>query len=166
MKVEPYMRLTDLRLRSLLKTRRSEEELLPDGTVPGLSIRLFPGGAANWTFLVRVAGEGGITAHGKRLLGRKIRVSLGNYPQTLLQAARAQANTILDQAKHGINPKDVLKQAATSDTATVAALSEAFLKQYVCFKELDSAAKYQVAFRTHINPRVWSCPVSVDTLLS
>jgi len=154
MKVEPLKRLTDLYLRSLLKRPRTGEELIPDGSVPGLSIRLFPGGAANWTFLVRVTGEGGVNAHGKRLLGKKLRISLGNYPDVTLQAARAQANHMADQAKQGINPKDVLKEAATAGSATVAALSKDFLKQYVYSKELDSARKYEIAFSTHINPKV------------
>lgn len=57
--------------------------------------------------MLRVTGEGGINAHGKRLLGRKIRVSLGNYPQVSLQAARAQANHLLDQAKLGIKTQDL-----------------------------------------------------------
>jgi len=154
MKLEPLKRLTDLNLRALLKGSRNEEELIPDGSVPGLSIRLFPGGAANWTFLVRVTGEGGVNRHGKRLLGKKIRISLGNYPQVTLQAARAQANHMADQAKRGINPKDLLKDAATAGSSSVTALSQAFLKQYVYSRELDSARKYEIAFNTHINPKV------------
>jgi len=154
MKLEPLKRLTDLNLRSLLKSPRTREELIPDGSVPGLSIRLFPGGAANWTFLVRVAGEGGVNNNGKRLLGKKLRISLGNYPQVSLQAARARANHMADQAKRGINPKERLKEAATAGSSTVADLSKDFLKQYVYSKELDSARKYEIAFSTHIHPQV------------
>lgn len=154
MKVEPLKRLTDLNLRALLKRPRTSEELIADGSVPGLSIRLFPGGAANWTFLIRVTGEGGVNAHGKRLLGKKIRISLGNYPEITLQAARAQANHLADQAKQGTNPKDVLREAATAGSATIAAFSKEFLKQYVYSKELDSAVKYENAFNTHIIPKV------------
>lgn len=154
MKLEPLKRLTDLNLRSLLKRQRIGEELIPDGSVPGLSVRLFPGGAANFSFLVRVTGEGGVNKNGKRLLGKKIRVSLGNYPEVTLQAARAQANHMADQAKHGVNPKDLLKESATAGSLTVAELSKDFLKQYVHSKELDSAPKYEIAFATHINPKV------------
>jgi integrase len=154
MKLEPLKRLTDLNLRSLLKSPRTGEELIPDGSVPGLSIRLFPGGAANWSFLVRVAGEGGVNSHGKRLLGKKLRISLGNYPVVSLQAARARANHMADQAKHGVNPKELLKESATAGGLTVADLSKEFLKQYVYSKELDSARKYEIAFSTHINPTV------------
>ena len=152
MKLEPLKRLTDLSLRALLKRNRTGEELIPDGSVPGLSIRLFPGGAANWTFLVRVAGEGGVNRHGRRLLGNKIRISLGNYPEVTLQAARARANHMADQAKRGVNPKDLLKETATAGSSTVADISKDFLRQYVYSKELDSARKYEIAFSTHINP--------------
>jgi integrase len=154
MKLEPLKRITDLNLRSLLKSHRAGEKLIADGSVPGLSIRLFPGGAANFSFLVRVAGEGGINKNGKRLLGKKIRVSLGNYPQVSLQAARAQANHMADQAKRGINPKEAVKDAATAGSVSVAVLSREFLKQYVYSKELDSARKYELGFNTHINPKV------------
>jgi len=163
MNLEPLKRLTDLNLRALLKSSRTEEKLIPDGSVPGLSIRLFPGGAANWTFLIRVAGEGGVNRHGKRLLGKKIRMSLGNYPTVTLQAARARANHIADEAKRGVNPKDVLKDAATAGGSTVADLSKDFLKQYVYSKELDSARKYEIAFGTHINPKVGDQPAELLT---
>jgi integrase len=154
MNLEPLKRLTDLNLRALLKRDRTGEELIPDGSVPGLSIRLFPGGAANFSFLVRVTGEGGVNKNGKRLLGKKLRVSLGNYPEVTLQAARARANHMADQAKHGVNPKDLLKETATAGSLTVADLSKDFLTQYVHSKELDSAPKYEIAFSTHINPKV------------
>jgi Arm DNA-binding domain len=87
-------------------------------------------------------------------LGKKIRISLGNYPEISLQAARAQANHLADEAKQGINPKDVLREAATAGSATVATFSKEFLKQYVYSKELDSAVKYENAFNTHIIPKV------------
>jgi 7-keto-8-aminopelargonate synthetase-like enzyme len=118
--------------------------------VPGLSIRLFPGGAANWTFVVRVAGAGGVNRRGKRLLGKKIRVSLGNYPTVTLQSARARANQIADEAKRGVHPRDVLKDAATAGSSTVADLSKDFLKPYVYSKDLDSARTRLRLARTSI----------------
>lgn len=59
-----------------------------------------------------------------------------------------------DQAKHGVNPKDLLKESATAGSFSIADLSKEFLKQYVYSKELDSARKYEMAFSTHINPTV------------
>src|SRR4026207_2499334 len=110
---DPLKRLPDPKLKSLLAQSREEEQSVADGSVPGLSIRLFPAGAGSVAVVVRGVGEGGVKAHGKRLLGRKIRVSLGNYPQTSLQAARAQANHLLEQAKLGIHPKLAMAQSAT-----------------------------------------------------
>ncbi len=152
--MEPPRRFTDLSIRSLLKRPRTDEETVPDGSVPGLSLRFHVGGVANWSLLLRVAGEGGVNANGRRLLGKKLRVSLGHYPQVTIQAARAKANHMADQARRGINPKNVLKESATSGTASVAALSKDFLRQYVYSRELDSAYKYEKAFSTHINPKV------------
>ena len=63
----PQKRLTDPTLKSLQQRSRSAEEEVPDGSVPGLSVRLFPGGAANWALIVRVKGEGGVNRHGKAL---------------------------------------------------------------------------------------------------
>ncbi len=152
--MEPQKRLTDAQLKVLVKRRRAAQEFIPDGSVPGLWIRLFPGGAANWTLLVRVVGEGGTNEHGKPLLGKKLRVSLGNYPVITLQAARARANHVLDQARRGINPKQALRDGDTAGSPTVAALAKDFLTQYVHSRELDSAHKYEMAFITHINPVV------------
>lgn len=152
--MEPLERLTDPRLRSLLKTPRTAEEVVADGAVPALSIRLFAGGAANWTLALRVVGEGGVNRHGKRLLGKKIRISLGNYPALTLQAARAKANQLIEQAKQGINPKEALGDAATAGSLTVRALSADFMKNHVYSRNLDSAKKYGNAFATHINPKV------------
>lgn len=152
MDLTPQKRLTDLKLKSLLQQSRTDEEVVSDGSVPGLTLRLFPGGSANWALTVRVKGEGGVNRHGKPLLGKRVRVSLGNYPQLSLQLARAQANHVLDQAKNGINPKIAMAASATAYGLTVRQLSERYLKDYVHSKELDSARKYENAFSTHINP--------------
>jgi integrase len=152
MHMEPLKRLTDPKLKSLLAQSREAEETVADGSVPGLSIRLFAAGAANWTLILRVTGEGGVNANGKQLLGRKIRVSLGNYPQVSLQAARAQANHLLEEAKRGINPKIALAQSATAYGLTIRQLAAKYLKDYVHSKGLDSAVRYELALTTHIIP--------------
>jgi integrase len=150
----PRKRLTDPTLRSLQARPRSIEEEVSDGSVPGLSVRLFPGGAANWALIVRVKGEGGVNRHGKPLLGRRARVSLGNYPEISLQAARARANHLLDEARRGINPKTALGQSATAYSLTVRKLSEKYLNDYVRSRELDSIKNYTNAFDTHINSHI------------
>lgn len=152
--MEPLVRLTDARLRSLLKQPPDQEKLIPDGSVPGLSVRLFAGGAANWTLLVRVVGEGGVNRYGKQLRGKKVRISLGNYPLVTLEAARAQANHLIGLAKQGQNPRDALGHTATSGPLSVRALSDDFMKSHVYSRELDSTKNYENAFNVHINPQV------------
>lgn len=154
-----YPRLTDLGIKALLKQTRCDEEERPDGTVPGLYLRLSPTGTATWTQIIRVAGEGGTDARGRALLGKRHRLAvqvnqLSHYPAVTLEAARAQANINRDLAKRGINPKDAIRAAATAGTLTVEAMSKVFMDEYVKSRELDSAALYQGAFDVHINPQV------------
>jgi integrase len=128
--------------------------VLPDGAVSGLTIRLGTGGAANWSLLVRVMGEGGVKDTGKQLLGGKHRVNLGGYPEVGLAAARTLALNLIEQAKRGVNPKAAMGQNATFGGLTVRALSEKYLKDYVRSRQLDSVKNYELAFSTHINPIV------------
>lgn len=152
--VEPVEKLTELKLKSLLKQHRSGEIRVPDGTVPGLSIRIHPKGTVNFSLALRVAGEGGVDQHGKKIRGRKHRISLGHWPEVSIQNARGQANIILDGAKRGINPKAVRKEAATAGGLTIEQLSKKFMEEHVLSRELDSAEKYRGAFDVHINPHV------------
>jgi integrase len=69
-------------------------------------------------------------------------------------SARAKAIDLTDQAKRGINPKDVMIQNGSASVLTVEELSKDFLTNYVDSKALDSASKYRSAFNTHINPKV------------
>jgi hypothetical protein len=71
-----------------------------------------------------------------------------------LEEARAAANAALGQAKKGINPKEALAASATAGGLTVRQFAEKFLQDYVHSKELDSTAKYELAFNTHILPQV------------
>lgn len=147
-------RLTDLRLKSLLKQPPSQVEVIFDGSVPGLSVRISPRGLATWDLRLRVTGEGGANRNGRSLAGKKIRVGLGHYPAVSLHAARAKANLLIEQAKQGINPKTALQASATAGGLTVRALSEDFLKNHVHSRNLDSAKNYENAFDVHINPNV------------
>ncbi len=144
--------LTDPTLKSFLRTPPSSAKSLPDGAIPGLSVRFGTAGAASWSLLIRVTGEGGVKASGKGLLGPKYRVNLGRYPQVSLSEARAKAVVLLEQAKRGVNPKEALTPTPTAGGLTVEKLSQEFLKQHVYSRELHGATKYEVTFKTHINP--------------
>lgn len=148
-------RLTDTRLQAELKKTRSSPQVdLADGAVPGLFVRFGRGDTATWSLQVRVSGEGGVSPRGHRLKGRKYRLTLGTYPQMSIEAARAKANELRDQAKTGESPVAALADGATAGGPTIRDLSETFLKEYVRSRELDSESKYQMAFDTHINPVV------------
>ena len=147
-------RLTDAGLRAEINKARTAQVARADGSVPGLSIRMGAGRTATWSLLLRVSGEGGTTARGNLRCGRKHRLTLGTYPALSLEAARAKANQILDDAKRGTNPVVAMREAATVGGLTVAQLSERFLRDYVDSKQLRSALKYKLAFVTHINPLI------------
>jgi integrase len=144
--------LTDPTLKSFLRTPPAFAKTLPDGAIPGLSVRFGTAGAASWSLLIRVTGEGGVKASGKGLLGPKYRINLGRYPEVSLSEARAKAVVLLEQAKRGVNPKEALTPTPTAGGLTVEKLSQEFMKQHVYSRELHGAAKYEVTFKTHINP--------------
>ena len=145
--------LTDVKLRAWLKKRPTQRFAAPDGSVPGLSMRVGPGALA-WSLKLRVKGEGGVTERGHRRVGKVHRLTLGEYPAVTLEAARSLANTYLDQAKKGISPALALESAATASGLTIKALAESFIEDYVKMKELRALAKYEGAIRVHIVPRL------------
>jgi integrase len=153
-KVEPMKRLTDAALKAHLVKPPKALTVLADGVVPGLTVRLGTGGAANWSLLIRVAGEGGVRQTGRKLLGPKHRVNLGRYPEVGLAEARTLAIGLIEQAKRGVNPRAAMAQNATAGGLTVRALSEKYLQDYVRSRELDSIKNYELAFSTHIIPHV------------
>jgi hypothetical protein len=150
----PIERLTDSRIRSLVKQPRTEEESVADGAVPGLYLRLYPGGSASWTLFYRVVGEGGTNRHGKPLVGKKHRLGLGFYPKVSLQAVRAKANNLIELAMQGIIRRTRSRRAQRPPGLTVQALSDVFMKEHVLSRGLDSVHLYVNAFKVHINPQI------------
>src|SRR5262245_26691350 len=128
-------KLTDAAVKAALKRASDGRRDLPDGSVPGLSLRIGPD-ATTWSLVFRVAGEGGVTGRGHQKKGKRHRLTIGEYPIVSLEAARSFANTYLDQAKRGISPLAAMESAATSNGLTIAQLSEKFLTDYVRMKEL------------------------------
>ena len=123
-------RLTDLAVRAAVNRSRRERFDLADGAVPGLTLRLGPH-HATWSLVVRVTGDGGVTRRGHSKKGKRVRVTLGEYPKTTLEAARSLANAYLDQAKKGVSPARALEDSATAGGLTVKALSERFFSDFV-----------------------------------
>jgi len=154
-------KLTDTLARAALRSPPKARRDVPDGSVPGLTLRLGPQGST-WSLVLRVVGEGGTTARGRQRKGRRQRVSLGEYPQVSIQAARSLANTYLDQAKKGVSPISALESIATAGGLTIKALAEKFVADYVRMKDLRALAKYEGAVRVHIVPALGE--VLADTL--
>ena len=155
--------LTDVGVRALLRQSRDEQVEIPDGSVPGLKLRVGARGRGTWTLRLSVPGEGGVTARGCRRVGRKYRLTLGEYPVLTLQGARARANEIIDQARHGLNPVAAIEQKATANGLTIAGLWQRFLKDYVESRELRAKQKYLLAFTTHIDPVIGALPADLFT---
>lgn len=146
-------RLTTTAVDALVRKPPQKRIDLIDGPVPGLMLRIGPGGAT-WSLRFRVVGEGGITSRGHKKKGNKMRVTLGEYPVISIEAARAKANQYLDQAKRGASPTLEMEIVATAGGLTVGALSQKFLADYVRMKELRALCKYESALRVHIVPVV------------
>jgi len=146
-------RLTDVAIRAALKRSRHERVDLADGAVPGMTLRLGPR-QTTWSLVVRVSGEGGVTQRGHAKKGKRVRITLGEYPQTTLEAARSLASGYLDQAKKGVSPARALEHGATAGGLSVEQLSERFRSEYIEMKELRALGKYTGALRVHIIPRL------------
>lgn len=148
-------KLTDAALRAALKNPPEKRITLQDGTASGLELRLGPGGAT-WSLTLRVLGEGGVTKRGFKKMGRRYRVSLGEYPTVSLEDARGRANTYLAQAKKGISPLAALETAATAGGLTVQGLAQKFIADYARLKELRAVRRYEGTIDVHVVPRLGS----------
>jgi integrase len=146
-------RLTDAQLRVWRRSPPPEAQDLPDGSVPGLSLRRGPH-SMTWSLHLRVKGEGGVSKRGRQINGKLHRVTLGEYPALTLQAARGTANTYLDQARRGVNPVNALEAAATLGGLTIAQLAKAFIEEYAKVRELRALRKYQQTIDVHIVPHL------------
>jgi integrase len=146
-------RLTDTAVQAAISRAHAGTQELSDAAVPGLTLRVGRRVAA-WSLMVRVTGEGGVTKRGLKKKGERTRISLGEYPTVSLAAARASANTYLEQANRGVSPAKALEASATAGGLTVRALGEKFLTDYVLMKELRSVVNYERALTVHVYPRI------------
>jgi integrase len=136
-----------------LKQAGGRRRELADGTVPGLCLRVAPGGVGTWTLQLRVRGEGGVSRRGHAKKGRRYRLTLGTYPGTSIAAARELAGRYRREADDGRSPAAALERAATDGSLTVEQLGERFMSGYARQK-LRSLPKLEQALRVHIIPRL------------
>jgi integrase len=150
---QPAKRLTDAQLRAWLDHRPTDRRNIRDGAIPGLALRLGPS-MMTFTLLLRVKGEGSVSDRGQKKNGKLQRVTLGEYPEITLDAARGLASTYLDQARRGISPVKALEAAATAGGLTVAQIAQTFIDDYAKMRELRALRKYEQAIEVHIVPHL------------
>lgn len=147
--------LTDVKLRALVAHPPTTRIDIPDGTVPGLIVRIGPRAQPVWTLRFAVKGAGGTTDRGKKLSGRKfMRMSLGTYPALTLREARAKAAEVLADADLGISPAHHFAFQAQVDrdaSYTLDMLADAFMSGHV-EPNLKSAYNARWIFRDFIRP--------------
>ncbi|NMJ44215.1 integrase family protein [Roseomonas sp. JC162] len=105
--------LTDAAARAAKKGEVDRD--LADGTVPGLSLRVFKSGRKAWALRLRVHGGG------------QRRLDLGEYPGTTLAQARELATEARRRAGRGEDPEHVIRPPAAPPGATVAMALERWL---------------------------------------
>lgn len=122
--------LTDLGLKSLMKSPPARQTDIADKATPGLSARVTSKGHVTWSLRIRVAGEGGQSERGRRAKGQQYRLSLGSYPTVTIKDARALASEYRRQAEAGEHPVRTLARKAVARHDTIERLVEAFIADY------------------------------------
>ncbi len=81
--------LTRTKLEALLRSPPARRIDLPDGQLPGLTLRVTPSGTMTWSMQYRLVGAGGVTDRGHKLKGlARFRVTIGRYPAISIAEAR------------------------------------------------------------------------------
>jgi integrase len=89
------------------------QELLWDAVVPGLVVRVLPGGSKTYYFLYRPAGSG---------RGPMLWLKLGSFPALSLADARAAGRGYAGDVSRGQDPAAARKEARRKKSATLAVL--------------------------------------------
>ena len=106
--------LTD---RAITKLKATDGRLdVPDGKVPGLSLRVTPSGSKSWALRYRLGGG---------RAGRLRRITLGQYPVVGLATARRKATTVLRKVDAGDDPAEEKIESRRADTI------EALAREYI-----------------------------------
>ena len=153
-------RFTDAMLERLRPPREGRLEL-GDEIVPGLLLRVTPGGRKSFSVIYKVPGAGGVNPRTGRLLaGRQQRVTLGQYPIVGLADAREQARGLLQSVTEGRDPRDERREAnLLLVTNTVEAVAQRFIEQDAK-RTIKSWYKIEQTFRDHINPKIGHVPLA------
>jgi integrase len=109
----PKLALTDKAIRSLSSTGTRLD--IADVLMPGLHLRVTPGGVKTWSIVYRLKGQ-----------ARQKRKTYGPYPRVSLAEARELARQDLNQAALGLDPT----ARVAEDVLTFKGLWEAYLERH------------------------------------
>lgn len=127
------------------------ERTVFDSSVPGFGFRLTANGTGLWIARARNG-------------TKRVKLTLGAYPDKSLSAARTEAHGVLQDIRDGKDPRaqKAIRQAAiAAGHTTVATLSERWLKEYVRSKlKPRTVADYERLLEQRILPRLGALPVS------
>jgi integrase len=134
---------------------------IEDEACRGLILRITPTHAKSFSVIYKVPGEGGVSAHGRLLVSKQHRVTLGRTPPLRLTKAREQAQEILRSATEGRDPrierrnKNLIRHSNTFET-----VFERFIAQEIK-PSVRSWRTVERVLRLHVLP-VWSDKLTQD----
>lgn len=133
---------------------------IEDAGCPGLLLRVTPRGVKSFSVIYKVPGEGGVSAGGRRLVGKQHRVTLGVTPPLGLKEAREQAQELLRAASEGRDPREQRREHnLIRHTNTFEAVRKRFIDQEI----KPSVKAWQNAERVlklHVEPKWKDRPLS------
>ncbi|HBS2458729.1 TPA: site-specific integrase [Klebsiella pneumoniae] len=143
-------KLSDKKLRALLGSERSKEEMMADGE--GLSVRLFRSGSISWIFAYRLGGRG----------SKLERLTLGSYPDMSLKVAREKREECRSWLAEGKNPKfqldirteEILKPVTVRDAMSY------WIREYATHHRVN-VNRHEAQLDKHIYPYIGDLPLSL-----
>jgi integrase len=130
-------RLTDAMVRKALPPARGQA-MLWDGDVKGFALRTTPGGAKSFVLDYRAE-------------GRQRRITIGQYPDWTVQAARKTAKELKREVDHGRDPMG--ERHAERDAPTVHELWERYQLEHLPHKAPRSQVDERIMWEKIILPR-------------
>jgi len=141
--------MTDPGIRKMRKAPKGKRIEKFDAIAPGLSLRVTERGAKSWSVYYRFG-------------GKHQRFTIGSWPAIGVADAREQAGQITNQAKSGVDPKQVRARATAATQAETCKTFEAVAQSYIkreCSK-LKRGKEYEAAIRREFIPRWGAYPMT------
>jgi len=123
---------------------------IEDEVCRGLILRITPNQAKSFSVIYKVPGEGGISPHGRLLVSKQHRVTLGKTPPLRLMTARQQAQEILRSATEGRDPrverrnKNVIRHSNTFETTFARFMAQEIKPSVRSWKTVDRVLRLHV----------------------